>query len=265
MKTIYLPLLSFLLCVSSCSTVPLTGRQQLNLVSDTEILTLSNQSYQSYLKEATPSTDATKKKMVAGCGKRIQQAVENYFRQQGTSALLEGYAWEFALMHDKTPNAFCLPGGKVVVYDGILPYTKTETGLAVVVGHEIAHAVAKHSNERISQQMLVETGGSVLNALLGSKSTTTQNIVSSIYGMGANYGVMLPFSRKQEYEADKLGLIFMAMAGYNPDEAVSFWSRMSDGSNASVPEFMSTHPADANRIAYLKSILPEIKSTYYKK
>ncbi|MEG1188758.1 MAG: M48 family metallopeptidase, partial [Bacteroidales bacterium] len=166
---------------------------------------------------------------------------------------------------DKTPNAFCLPGGKVVVYDGILPYTKTETGLAVVLGHEIAHAVAKHSNERISQQMLVQTGGSVLNALLGAKSTTTQNIVSSIYGLGANYGVMLPFSRKQEYEADKLGLIFMAMAGYNPAEAVEFWNRMSNGSTASTPEFMSTHPADANRIKYLRSILPEIKNNYYKK
>ncbi|MEG0949112.1 MAG: M48 family metallopeptidase [Bacteroidales bacterium] len=265
MKLIQTCLFALFMLLSGCSTVPLTGRQQLNLVSDSEILALSNQNYQSYLKGAVRSTNATQKNMVAHCGKKIQQSVENYFRAQGMSNLLNGYNWEFVLVQDKTPNAFCLPGGKVVVYDGILPYTKTETGLAVVLGHEIAHAVAKHSNERISQQMLVQTGGSVLNALLGAKSTTTQNIVSSIYGLGANYGVMLPFSRKQEYEADKLGLIFMAMAGYNPAEAVEFWNRMSNGSTASTPEFMSTHPADANRIKYLRSILPEIKNNYYKK
>lgn len=265
MKLVQTYLVSLFIFLYGCATVPLTGRQQLSLVSDSEILALSNQNYQSYLKGAVRSTNTTQKNMVARCGKQIQQSVENYFRAQGMSDLLNGYNWEFVLVQDKTPNAFCLPGGKVVVYDGILPYTKTETGLAVVLGHEIAHAVAKHSNERISQQMLVQTGGSVLNALLGGKSAATQNIVSSIYGLGANYGVMLPFSRKQEYEADKLGLIFMAMAGYNPAEAVDFWNRMSNGSTASTPEFMSTHPADENRIKYLRSILPEIKNNYYKK
>lgn len=254
-----------LFILAGCTTVPLTGRRQLNLVSDAEVLNLSNQSYQSYMKEAKPSTNASQKTMVNRCGTKIQKAVEDYFKSQGASGLLNGYQWQFTLVNDKTPNAFCLPGGKVVVYDGILPYTTNETGLAVVLGHEIAHAVAKHSNERISQQMLLQTGGSVLNALMGSQSAETQNIVASIYGLGSNYGVMLPFSRKQEYEADKLGLIFMAMAGYDPAEAVAFWSRMSNGSSASVPEFMSTHPADANRIAYIKSILPEVKSSYYKK
>lgn len=257
-------LLLFLIQIG-CSTVPLTGRRQLNLISDNEILALSNQSYTTYMSSAKRSSNLSERSQVERCGKKIRQAVERYFQQQGNSSLLNGYQWEFVLVQDKTPNAFCLPGGKVVVYDGILPYTKTETGLAVVLGHEIAHAVAKHSNERISQQLLVETGGSILNLLMGSQSSTAQNLVASIYGLGSNYGVMLPFSRKQEYEADKLGLIFMAMAGYNPEEAVSFWSRMSDGNGAAVPEFMSTHPADQNRIAYIRSVLPEIIRTYYRK
>lgn len=252
-----------LLLITGCTTVPLTGRRQLNLVSDSEILSLSNQSYQDYMKTAKRSSNASQSAMVRRCGQKIQKAVEQYFKSQGQSALLNGYEWQFVLVADKTPNAFCLPGGKVVVYDGILPYTQNETGLAVVLGHEIAHAVAKHSNERISQQMLVQTGGSILDALVGTQSSATQSVVASVYGLGANYGVMLPFSRKQEYEADKLGLIFMAMAGYDPQEAVSFWSRMSSKTGSSTPEFMSTHPADANRIAYIKSVLPEISK--YKK
>lgn len=254
-----------LLLLQSCSTVPLTGRRQLSLVSDTEILALSNQSYASYMKTAKRSSNIKQRILVERCGKKIQQAVETYFRIQGQTALLNGYKWEFVLVKDNTPNAFCLPGGKVVVYEGILPYTKTEAGLAVVLGHEIAHAVAKHSNERISQQLLVETGGSVLNMLMGAKSETSQKVVASIYGLGSNYGVMLPFSRKQEYEADKLGLIFMAMAQYNPKEAIEFWTRMSSGKSAKTPEFLSTHPADANRIASIKSILPNIIKTYYKR
>ncbi len=257
MRTFILTLISILL-LNGCTTVPLTGRKQLSLVSDAQILSLSNESYKSYLQTAKLSQNKTQTAMVRQSGQKIKKAVEEYFRSQGASSLLEGYAWEFVLANDKTPNAFCLPGGKVVVYDGILPYTANETGLAVVLGHEIAHAVAKHSNERISQQMLMQTGGSVLDAVFGTQSSTTQQVVSSIYGLGANYGVMLPFSRKQEYEADKLGLIFMAMAGYDPSEAVRFWSRMSEGKGGSVPEFMSTHPADANRIAYIKSILPEV-------
>lgn len=251
--------------LAGCTTVPLSGRRQLILVSDAEVLNLSNQSYQSYMQEAVPSSNTTQTNMVKNCGTKIQHAVESYFASQGASSLLDGYQWQFTLVKDDTPNAFCLPGGKVVVYDGILPYTANETGLAVVLGHEIAHAVAKHSNERISQEMLIQTGSSVLDALMGSKSEQTRTIVSSIYGLGANYGVMLPFSRKQEYEADKLGLIFMAMAGYDPEEAVTFWSRMSSGGTQQMPEFMSTHPSDANRIAYIQSILPDIKSFFYKK
>ena len=154
--------------------------------------------------------------MVERCGKNIQDAVERYFNSQGQPDYLNGYNWEYVLVEDDTPNAFCLPGGKIVVYTGILPYTKTEAGLAVVIGHEVGHAVAKHSNERISQQIMVQTGGNVLSLLLMNSTTSvTSDLISSVYGLGANYGVMLPFSRKQEYEADKLGLIFMAMAGYN--------------------------------------------------
>lgn len=262
MKIVHLFAMAVLMLLSGCTTVPLTGRKQLSLVSDSEVLSLSNESYKNYLKSARLSTNSTQSTMVKRCGNRIQQAVESYFKSQGAADQLNGYTWEFVLASDKTPNAFCLPGGKVVVYDGILPYTANETGLAVVLGHEIAHAVARHSNERISQQMLVQTGGTLLGTLISDRSNSTQNIVSSIYGLGANYGVMLPFSRKQEYEADRLGLIFMAMAGYDPSEAISFWSRMSEGKTASVPEFLSTHPADNNRIEALKGTLAELRKTY---
>ncbi|MEG1586515.1 MAG: M48 family metallopeptidase [Bacteroidales bacterium] len=265
MKSTHSFLFAILFMISGCSTVPLTGRRQLSLVSDSKIFSLSNESYTTYMKDAKRSTNFTQSRMVEQCGKKIQQAVENYFKAQGTPRFLKGYQWEFVLVHNKTPNAFCLPGGKVVVYDGILPYTITEAGLAVVLGHEIAHAVAKHSNERISHQMLVEAGGSVLGQLLESESSPKNLLISSIYGLGANFAVMLPFSRKQEYEADKLGLIFMAMAGYNPEEAADFWKRMSQNGSKSIPEFLSTHPADQKRIASIESILPDIMNTYYKK
>ena len=259
-------ILAFLVLILfyGCSSVPITGRRQLNLVSDSEILSLSNKSYTSYLSSAKVVKNTPQSIMVNNCGNKIKNAVEQYIKSANSSSQLNGYNWEFILSQDDTPNAFCMPGGKVVVYSGILPFTQDETGLAVVIGHEIAHAVAKHSNERISQQMVIEMGGSLLNSYTGSKSAILQGVVSNVYGLGSNVAVTLPFSRKQEYEADKLGLIFMAMAGYDPSQAVEFWSKMSQKSSSSVPEFLSTHPADANRISYIKSILPEIKSKYYK-
>lgn len=256
-------LLTLLVFVSGCTTVPITGRKQLSIYTDTEVLALSNQEYTSYMKSAVLSTNTTQAAMVLRCGEKIKNAVELYFRSQGRELELSSYAWEFKLVNDKAPNAFCMPGGKVVVYEGILPYTASEDGLAVVMGHEIAHAIAKHSNERISQQLALQTGGEFLNVLIGNASSNTQSVVSSLYGLGSNLGVMLPFSRKQEYEADKLGLIFMTMAGYNPEEAIHFWSRMSTQGGSAPLEFMSTHPADENRIAYITSILPEVMT--YKK
>ncbi|MBP3354148.1 MAG: M48 family metallopeptidase [Bacteroidales bacterium] len=261
-KRNYLFLVLIALIIASCSTVPLTERKQLLLVSDQEVLALGLQSFNEYIETAVSSSDAINQAMVKRCGEKIQKAVEEYLASQGQTAQISGYDWEFVLTRDSAVNAFCMPGGKVVVYDGILPYTKTENGLAVVIGHEIAHAVAKHSNERISQQMLAEAGSQTLSILLSGKSETTQLLASTVFGLGANYGVMLPFSRKQEYEADKLGLIFMTMAGYDASEAVTFWERMSS-SGTTVPEFLSTHPSDANRIAAIKALLPELEQ--YKK
>ena len=260
-RTSYLILLLAVI-LSACSTVPLTNRKQFLLVSDQEVLALGLQSYNEYISTAQPSSDTVSAKVVEQCGVKIQKAVEEYLAGAGLSSQISGYEWEFVLTHDSTANAFCMPGGKVVVYDGLLPYTKNEDELAVVIGHEIAHAVAKHSNERISQEMLLSAGSQTLSGILGAKSETAQLWGETIFGLGANYGIMLPFSRKQEYEADKLGLIFMTMAGYDPSVAVTFWEAMSSGA-VSMPEFLSTHPSDANRIAAIKELLPEMEQ--YKK
>ena len=256
---------AFLPILAGCTTVPITGRKQLNLVSDSEVLSLSDQSYNTYVTSSTISSDKTNTALVVRCGTNLKNAVVKYFADQGQSSTLDGYEWKFALIKNSEANAFCLPGGKIVVYEGILPYTVNETGLAVVLGHEVAHAIAKHSNERISREALVQMGGNILSATVSGKSTYTQELIATVYGLGSNYGVMLPFSRKQELEADKLGLIFMAMAGYDPSEAIAFWTRMSSGSSSSTPELMSTHPSDATRIAQIEAVLPEVMSTYYKK
>lgn len=255
-------LLLLVVVLAACSTVPLTNRKQFLLVSDQEVLALGLQSYNEYIATAQPSPDTVSANIVEQCGVKIQKAVESYLANAGLSSQISGYEWEFVLTHDSTANAFCLPGGKVVVYDGLLPYTKNENELAVVIGHEIAHAVAKHSNERISQEMVLSMGSQTLSGILAGKSETAQLWGETIFGLGANYGVMLPFSRKQEYEADKLGLIFMTMAGYDPASAVTFWESMSAG-GSSMPEFLSTHPSDANRIAAIKELLPEMEQ--YKK
>jgi predicted Zn-dependent protease len=261
-KTISLLVLAILL--SSCSSVLLTGRKQLLLVSDAEVLTSSFQSYKQFIDSVPASKDKVNTALVKKVGKSMSTVVENYLKSNGLEAEIANFAWEFNLVKDTSVNAFCMPGGKVVVFEGILPITKNETGLAVVMGHEIAHAIAKHSNERMSQQMLLQYGASITDVLLVDKPAATRNTINTIYGIGAQYGVMLPYSRKHEYEADRLGLIFLAMAGYNPNESISFWERMAaKGSNAPL-EFMSTHPSDANRIAKLKELLPEAMQ-YYKK
>ena len=251
--------------LAGCSSVPMTGRRQLNLVSDQEVLTASLQQYDAYISKAPLSTDKAKTDMVVRVGQKVSSAVEQYMKNNGMSAELQNYKWEFKLVKDNTPNAFCMPGGKIVVYEGILPYTKDETGLAVVVGHEVAHAIAKHSNERMSQEIVASMGGQILDKYLSGKSQTMKTLGSAIYGLGAQYGVMLPYSRQHELEADKLGLIFMAMAGYDPNAAVTFWQRMSQSSDGQKPlEIMSTHPSDERRIAQAKAYLPEALK-YYKR
>jgi len=243
-----------------CGSVPITGRQQLLLVSDEEVLSLSLKEYNEYIKTAPKSTDKVNTEMVLRVGQNIADAVKMYYQSVNQEALLSGYDWAFNLIKDDQVNAFCMPGGKIVIYEGILPYTQTEAGLAVVIGHEVAHAIAKHANERMSQQMAAEKVGNVVGSVL--KTDKAKSIGNTVFGLGAQYGVMLPYSRKQEHEADRLGLIFMAIAGYDPGAAIPFWQRMSAQGGA-VPEFLSTHPSDQTRMTKIKNeYLPEALECY---
>lgn len=260
---ILLSLLLLALVVYYCSTVPITGRKQLTLIPASEINALSFQQYDEFLKQNKLSSDKEAVSMVKRVGVKIQKAVESYFAQNNLSDQLKGYQWEFNLVESDEANAWCMPGGKVVVYTGILPLTKDETGLAVVMGHEIAHAVAQHGAERMSQGLLQQFGGMALSVALQNEPEATQNLFLTAYGVGTTLGVILPFSRTHESEADRLGLIFMAMAGYNPNAAVEFWTRMSQNSGPKPPEWLSTHPSDETRIADIKKHLPEALK-YYK-
>lgn len=255
--------LLLLICLAAyaCSSVPITGRSQLNLVSDEEVLTLSLQEYNEYIGSAKLSTNASQTALVKTVGQKIADAVVLYYQSAGLESQLSGYSWEFNLVEDAAVNAFCMPGGKIVVYTGILPYTQDEAGLAVVLGHEVAHAVAKHSNERMSQQLATQYGAAALDAILANKSQTVQTIGSTGYSLGTQLGLLLPFNRKQELEADHLGLIFMAIAGYNPQAAIPFWQRMSAQSTATA-EFLSTHPSEGNRISEIEKELPEAMEVY---
>jgi predicted Zn-dependent protease len=249
--------------VFSCSTVPLTGRKQLSLVPAAQMMSMSYQEYGTFLKENTLSTNQSQLTLVKTVGTRIQRAVEQYMGQNGMADRLNGYAWDFNLVESKEVNAWCMPGGKVVVYTGILPVTKDDVGLAVVLGHEIAHAVAEHGGERMSQQMLTQFGGMALSELVKEKPQETQNLWMGLFGAGAQLGVLLPYSRTHESEADHLGLIFMSMAGYNPSSAVEFWQRMAAGKGGQAPpEFMSTHPSDETRIHDIQQNLPEAMKYY---
>jgi predicted Zn-dependent protease len=266
MKTVSLALCLFLAGLFlRCSTVPLTGRSQLNLIPSSQMLSMSSDQYGQFLKENKPSTDQKGTQLVRTVGKKIQTAVERYMAANSMADRLSGYNWEFNLVDNKEINAWCMPGGKVVVYTGILPVTRDESGLAVVLGHEIAHAVAEHGAERMTQGMLAQFGGMALSQLVKDKPAETQQLWMTAFGIGAQYGALLPFSRTQESEADHLGLIFMAMAGYNPSGSVEFWQRMSASkSGGAPPEFMSTHPSDETRIAQIRDELPEAMK-YYKK
>ena len=252
--------------VVSCGTtrtVPITGRKQNILVSDEQVLSLSNQEYSDYMKSAKLSTNAANTAMVKRVGQKLATAVEAYLNNHGLAAETKQYSWEFNLVQDKSANAVCMPGGKIVVYEGLLPYTQNEASLAIVLGHEIAHAVAKHSAEQMSKQIKNQYGtqilGSVLNAA-GVSSSTTQ-LAQIIAQKGLQFR-SLKYSRDNETEADRMGLIFAAMAGYDPNVAVSFWQRMSQGNNSNQSDMFSDHPSDAKRIAAIKQELPEAL-TYY--
>jgi predicted Zn-dependent protease len=253
------------LILLACSTVAVTGRKQLNLIPSSTMLSMSSEQYGEFLKANKLSTNQQETEMVKRVGGRIEKAVEKYFADQGLSSKLKGYSWEFNLVESDEVNAWCMPGGKVVVYTGILPVTRDEAGLAVVLGHEIAHAVAEHGNERMSQMLVTQLGGLALSEAIKSKPEQTQQLWMTAFGVGAQLGVLLPYSRLQESEADHLGLIFMAMAGYDPNTAVAFWERMAKMNQGQAPpEFLSTHPSDESRIKNIKSLIPEAMK-YYKK
>ena len=248
----------------SCSTVPLTGRSQLNMIPSSEMLAMSFQQYDLFLKENKLSTNQEAVNMVTRTGANIKVAVEKYMKQNNMSDRLKGYSWEFNLVENELVNAWCMPGGKVVIYTGILTVTKDEAGLAVVMGHEIAHAIAEHGNERMSQQLLQQAGAVGLMVAMKDEPVQTQAMWLAVYGVGTQVGIMLPYSRTHESEADRLGLIFMAMAGYNPHEAPKFWERMASQGGGQPPEFLSTHPSHETRIENLNKWIPEAMK-YYKK
>lgn len=253
------------MAATACKKVPITGRRQVKLLPNSTLNSMALSQYQQFLSTNQLSSNGSDVEMVRRVGKNIQTAVEKYFKAKGQSKYLAGYDWEFNLVEDPLVNAWCMPGGKVVVYTGLLPVAKTEDGLAVVMGHEIAHAIANHGNERMSQGLVAQTGGMALSVALQNKPQVTQEVFMQAYGIGANVGAILPFSRLHESEADELGLIFMAMAGYDPNEAVPFWERMGAASNGQAPpEFLSTHPSHTTRIKRLKDAIPKAKA-YAKK
>ena len=263
-RSMLIVLIGWLFLLAGCSEVEITGRRQLNLVPDSIINSLSLQQYSQFISENKVSTDAEKTAMVKRVGARIQQAVDQFCRKHCDKDPFEGYEWEFNLVEDNAVNAFAMPGGKVVVYTGLLPVAQNEAGLATVMGHEIAHVFAKHGSERMSQGLLVQMGGIAIDTAMKEKPEATRNLFVSSYGLGTQIGLLLPFSRLHENEADKLGLIFMAMAGYEPQEAVEFWKRMAAAKEgkSQPPEFLSTHPADTTRIRNIQNLVPEAMEYY---
>nr|WP_311175084.1 M48 family metallopeptidase [uncultured Porphyromonas sp.] len=256
-----------LLILSNCGTVPITGRRQLNLVSDGEILAASATQYRQFISQSHISNNGTYNAKVTQVGRRLAAATNTFLKQNGYESMLSSLSWEFNVVDSKQVNAFCMPGGKIVVYTGLLNLVgngaHSDDELAAVMGHELSHALAKHANERISNQMLVQAGGQLLGAAVGNRSQMLGSLINQAYGIGAQVGVMLPFGRKQEYEADKMGLVLMAMAGYDPRYAVSFWQKMaqSKGGNQT-NELLSTHPSDANRIKAIEEYLPTALQYY---
>ena len=263
MKKFILFLLVSALLVS-CTENLVTGRKQLSLVSETELQTLAKQQYQTFLTDnkvvnVSNNRDA---EMVRRVGNRIASAIKTFYDGKGLTTVLEGYQWEFKLIDNKEANAWCMPGGKVVVYTGLLPITQNEAALAIVLGHEIAHAIAQHGSERMSQALLQQLGGIALQVAVANKPAETQNLFMTAYGIGSTVGAILPFSRKEESEADKYGLYFAAMGGYNPQEAIPFWERMTAAGGAKPPEFLSTHPSDQTRMEKINGYMPQALKYY---
>ncbi len=250
----------------SCSRNPLSGKNQFTLLPESELQSMAQQEYTQFLTANKVVATNTSKdaEMVRRVGERITRQVEQYYKENNISDRLQGFNWEYNLVNDPNVNAWCMPGGKIVVYTGLLPITQNEAALAVVMGHEVCHALLQHGNQRMSQGLMQQLGGVALTVALANKPAQTQNLFMQAYGVGSNVAVMLPFSRKHELEADRWGLIFAAKAGYNPQEAIPLWERMEKaGGGQKPPEFLSTHPSEGNRIAQLQKIMPEALK-YYK-
>ena len=264
-RFLLLPILAIALLLSSCgttSTVPVTGRKHTLLVDDAQVLSLSTQQYSEFMKTAPLSKNANNSALVKKVGQKLAAAVETYLNNSGFSAEVKNFAWEFNLVQDKQVNAFCMPGGKIVVYEGLLPVTQDETSLAVVLGHEIAHAVAKHSAEQMSTQIRQQYGTEILTQILGQYNQNMAGLANLAAQMGFSFA-NLKYSRENETEADYMGLIFMAMAGYDPQLAVPFWQRMAAASgNANQSDLFSDHPSDAKRIAALQKAMPDALKFY---
>ena len=251
------------LFLAACAQVPLTHRQSLQLLPQSQLMSMSLQEYSSVLKKSRLSQDPAKVEMVRRVGWNIARSAEAFLRDEGREQQIKEFQWEFNLIEDdEVLNAWCMPGGKVAVYTGILPVTRDEAGLAVVVGHEVAHALANHGNERMSQGLLATVGSVALSVALAEKPSQTRQLFMAAFGVGASVGVLLPYSRMHESEADRIGLMLTARAGYDPREAVPFWQRMNERGGAKAPEFLSTHPAPASRIEDIKAHLPEAMRYY---
>jgi len=262
MKKIILTSLFFGAVFFACQKNAITGRRSLNIIPESEMMTMSYSEYDKFLAEHKPLPDNhADVMMVRKVGVKIQNAVEKYYADKGLSSQLDGYKWTFNVVDENTVNAWCMPGGKVVVYTGLLPVTQDEASLAVVMGHEIAHAIARHGSERMSDAMLIQMGGMALGTAMQQKPQLTQAIFQQAFGVGSQLG-QLKFSRNHETEADKMGLVFAAMGGYNPEVAVSFWERMAQAGGQKPPELLSTHPSDETRIKNLKAFMPEAKKYY---
>ena len=258
-KIVYLLLL---LSIVACSTVPLTNRTQITAIPSSQMLGLSSNSYNEVLSQSEISSNAKYRNSVERVGQNIASAVESYLKNIGREELLQGYAWEFNVIRSDQLNAWCMPGGKIAFYEGIMSICENDNGVAVVMAHEIAHAVAKHNNERMTQQLGLQMGGLALTEALSEQEAKTKEIALAVFGVGTQVGLILPYSRSFENEADELGLYFMAMAGYDPREAPEFWKKMLQAGGSSVPEFLSTHPNPANRIDHLKQIMPKALEYY---
>lgn len=246
----------------SCYTNPITGRKSLSLVDPSTMQQMAAQEYASFLATNRPQKGTRDAEMVQRVGTRLASAVQTYLNSINQSQLISGYNWEFNLVNNNEANAWCMPGGKVAVYTGIMPLAQNEAGLATVMGHEIAHAAARHSSERASQQLVAQYGSQALSAVLGSNPGAASQVFNAAVGVGAQ-GALLKFSRDQESEADHMGVIFMALAGYNPNEALNFWSRMAAQSGSNPPEILSSHPSDQTRINNLRKWIPDAMK-YYK-